>query len=333
MFKRTLDALKSKSRPVNQGDGMVVRVLELASDDNLDEESYLTANVDVRRAGMSARHHFNHYGRAEGRHQFTRDHARGLRSHRAGKFDRFKDVIDLGRATTPCGAFPISFGDPQLTLDDYVHESANPGFAPFEQEKAANPDRLYLDIGCGLRTQVSGNCLYLEVYPSRTADIVVEPSCEYPIKSSSIDGIGCFAVLEHTRKPWLVAQEIHRILKPGGKAFIDWPFLQPVHGYPSHYFNATREGLRSVFLDQGFDIERCETGAHQTPAYTVNWILREMLNRLPEGAAKQELRGMTIGELSAVDPRSEFWLRIMDQLPDAALSEFACGNWLLATKT
>jgi hypothetical protein len=138
--------------------------------------------------------------------------------------------------------------------------------------------------------------------------------------------------LEHTRKPWLVVQEIQRMLKRGGKAFIDWPFLQPVHGFPSHFFNATREGLRSLFEDNGFEIEIATTGPHETPAYTVNWILREMLARLPEGEAKNAFRTSTVGELSRIPPRSDFWLRIMSELPDPAIAEFACGNWLTAVK-
>jgi hypothetical protein len=28
------------------------------------------------------------------------------------------------------------------------------------------------------------------------------------------------------------------------------PFLQPLHGYPHHYFNMTHMGVRSLFEDQ-----------------------------------------------------------------------------------
>lgn len=136
-----------------------------------------------------------------------------------------------------------------------MNESANPGFGPFDAEMKANPDKLYMDLGCGRREEKLDNCLYLEVYPSVSADFVVEPNCLYPIRSGSLDGIGCFAVLEHCRKPWQVVAEITRMLKPGGKAFIDWRFLQPVHGFPSHFFNTTREGLRSIFEDNGLAVE------------------------------------------------------------------------------
>ncbi len=332
MLERTFKALKSTFTSSGKPPDMLVEVLELATDENLNEAAYLSANLDVQRAGISASEHLRQYGKAEGRYQFSASYSENLESYFKEKFNRFEQIIAFDDPPSRAATFPITFGNRRFTLDDYVHESANPGFGPFDEEVASNPDRLYVDIGCGLRAKVARNCLYIEVYPSRTADIIVEPSCRYPIKSSSVDGVGCFAVLEHTQRPWLVAEEIHRILKPGGKAFIDWPFLQPVHGYPSHYYNATREGLRSLFVDNGFDVEQCETGAHQTPAYTVRWILHEMLNRLPDGEAKDALSNMKVGELAQIAPRSEFWLRLMDQLPDSALSEFACGNWVMAVK-
>lgn len=251
---------------------------------------------------------------------------------REEKFRRFRDILDLSEQWLAKGGFPIAVGDQHFSLNDYVQESANPGFGPFNQELEANPDGLYLDIGCGFRQEIYRNCLYLEVYPSRTADLVVEPTCLYPIKSSSLDGIGCFAVLEHTRRPWVVVQEMQRMLKPGGKAFVDWPFLQPVHGFPSHFFNATREGLCSVFRDNGFQIEFCETGRHESPAYTVHWILHEMLSRLPAGGLKNELSSMRVGDLANLQPLSDLWDRVVSALPPAAVSEFACGNWLKAVK-
>ncbi len=307
-------------------------VLEPALAENLDEDAYLLANPDVGAASMSARDHFVRYGRHEGRQQLARDYLRNLQSYRTEKFNRFRDALDLDEDVLTEGTFPIVAGNHHFALSEYVQELANPGFDPFNQLLESDPHGLYMDIGCGFRNAVYSNCLYLEVYPSRTADLIVDPTCLYPIKSASLDGIGCFAVLEHTRKPWVVVQEMQRMLKPGGKAFIDWPFLQPVHGFPSHFFNATREGLCSLFQDNDFEIQFCGTGAHQTPAYTVHWILHEMLARLQDGPLKDELRAMTVGDLANLDPLSDPWKKIVSLLPEDAVSEFACGNCLVAVK-
>jgi SAM-dependent methyltransferase len=172
----------------------------------------------------------------------------------------------------------------------------------------------------------------VEVYPSRSADLIVAPDCTYPIRDGSLDGIGCFAVLEHTRKPWLVVQEMHRMLKPGGQVWIDWPFLQPVHGYPSHFFNATREGLTSVFEDAGFRIDSAETLINQTPAYTIWWILAVMAMRIEDPDLRAEFEGMTVKELVALDHQSPTWWKFLNAISPAAMSELAAGNFLVATK-
>jgi SAM-dependent methyltransferase len=107
-----------------------------------------------------------------------------------------------------------------------------PGFKDFVDAVRDHPDRLYLDVGCGRRGRTYDNCLYLDVYPSPSADIVMEPPAAIRSRRTASTGIGCFAVLEHVTEPWTAAAEFRRMLKPGGLVFIDYPFLVPVHGYP-----------------------------------------------------------------------------------------------------
>lgn len=226
---------------------------------------------------------------------------------------------------------PVFVGNRFESLSDYQSESANHEFGPFADEIIRNPDKLYLDLGCGLRRRVHSNCLYLEVYPSVSADIVVPPTCLYPIEDNTFDGIGCFAVMEHTRKPWKVAEEIHRMLKPGGKIWIDWPFLQPVHGYPSHYFNTTREGLRSIFEDIGFKTETVGTWSHQTPDFALCWQFDILRSNLPADL-RADVDDMKVSDLFGAYPSGELWKKIVGSLDDRTLSTLACGNCLVATK-
>ena len=231
-----------------------ISCIETASERNFFSDGYGIHNPDVRKSGIDPWQHFIQYGRLEGRQQITRALDRNS-DYRKKKFVDFASTLDLGVKATE---FPVAVGE-AFDLINYVSESANCGFWPFVEEIEENPQKRYLDLGCGLRSDVYENCLYLEVYPSICADVIAGTNCKYPFKDEVFDGIGCFSVLEHTRQPWIVVSEIYRMLKPGGKAFIDWPFLQPLHGYPDHYFNATREGLRSMFVDQGFFIEQIKT--------------------------------------------------------------------------
>jgi SAM-dependent methyltransferase len=307
-----------------------VEVIEKATVENLFPDGYLLANSDLKAACKNAEKHFINQGQHENRLQFTRD-ILGESPYRKEKFLRFKDIIQFDVPPAQ-DFFPLSIGTDHFSLDQYDAESANDGFGPFISQVVSNPSGLYLDLGCGLRRRVFANCLYLEVYPSVCADIIVGPECRYPLKDDSLDGIGCFAVLEHTRKPWLVAQEMRRMLKPGGAVFIDWPFLQPIHGYPSHYFNATREGLISLFTDLGFNVKETKTYGFQGPDYTINWILGKFVRDLPP-LKRFRIQSMTISELLANPPETAFWKGILSGLDDRTIAEFACGNCLIANKS
>lgn len=308
--------------------------LELATPENFDEEQYLLANPDVARhvqAGGNALHHFRRHGIHEGRKQVVlTTEARLQRRHE--RFARLSGVLEgqfrFGDAE---GAFPVFFGNRSFDLSQYEAESANAGFGPFTAEMRANPDGTYLDVGCGRRSYKEPNCLYLEVYPSVSADVVMDPGCTYPIRSGSLDGIGCFAVLEHIPEPWVAAKEFARMLKPGGRVFIDWPFLQPVHGYPSHYYNATREGLRQMFSGD-FTVVSLDTLTNQTPDHTVSWILRSLVEAGGDSPAMQTLLDMKVADLVKEPAGSPFWREIVEALPEKAVETLACGNSLVAQK-
>lgn len=306
-----------------------VSILEPVSHSNFFPQGYLLANEDLRRAGIEPNRHFIEHGQFEDRQQFSHEII-GPSEYRDEKFKRFAQFI-IWEAEPNSSSFPISVGRKHFNLDDYEFESGNESFGPFVREIENNPEKNFLDLGCGLRRQVYENCLYLEVYPSISADLIVSADCVYPIADRVFDGIGCFAVLEHTRKPWLVVNEMHRMLKHGGKAFIDWPFLQPVHGYPSHYFNATREGLESIFLDNGFAISEIKTYPFQGPDYTIAWVLGKFVRSLPDDK-REEMLSMTVSELLSHAPEDGWWEDKLRSVSDATISKFACGNCLTAVK-
>lgn len=315
--------------------------LELATDANFDDSLYLAANADVARHpvyGGDPWKHFERYGRGEGRKQLTREAAGLPTARRSAKYLRFAHMLDA-----TCGAggtfrfldgpdsFPIAYGAAAHDLAEYDAESANPGLGDFVETVRLNPDRLYLDVGCGRRSRTFDNCLYLEVYPSVSADLVIEPSCRYPIADASLDGIGCFAVMEHMTEPWIAAAEFARMLKPGGMVFIDYPFLAPVHGYPSHYYNATREGLARLF-DQGFERIKLLTEPNQTPDHAIRWQLAGLAEALTDDALRAEFEAMSVAELIAQAPGNDFWQRVLDAIPESARSMYAAGNTLIARK-
>jgi len=59
--------------------------------------------------------------------------------------------------------------------------------------------------------------------------------------------IECRSVLEHSRRPWLLAQHLEKLLAPGGTLDVSAPFTWRVHAYPNDYWRFTADGLRSIF--------------------------------------------------------------------------------------
>jgi SAM-dependent methyltransferase len=59
--------------------------------------------------------------------------------------------------------------------------------------------------------------------------------------------IECLSVLEHSRRPWLLAENLQRLLQPSGTLFVSAPFVWRFHGYPNDYFRFTAEGVRALF--------------------------------------------------------------------------------------
>lgn len=309
-----------------------IQVFERPTPENLSARGYLLANLDLRKAfaddEAKAYQHFYEYGiRESHRRQFTP----AFLSSQREKFAKFKAI--LPECNAEC--FPVQFGAFIHEISEYDAESSNglPGYWMAELE--GNPNKLYADIGAGLRSSVWLNCVNVEVYPSATSDILIEPNCKLPFGDASLDGIGCFAVLEHVNKPWEMACEFARVVKPGGRLAIDWPFLQPVHGYPSHYYNATREGIRSMF-EEYFNIVELYTNAWQGPDFTVSWILNALLSSIKDEDVRTRFSQMTIGDLCKhpCSPQTggQMWAGLLGSLDDRDVSMLSCGNTLVATR-
>jgi SAM-dependent methyltransferase len=60
------------------------------------------------------------------------------------------------------------------------------------------------------------------------------------------DAIVCTEVLEHTLQPFAAANELHRILRPGGLLFATAPFNFRIHGPLPDCWRFTEHGLRAL---------------------------------------------------------------------------------------
>lgn len=89
------------------------------------------------------------------------------------------------------------------------------------------------------------DCLGVDMQDGPGVDQVAD--LEEPQDLGTFAHIDCLSVLEHSRRPWLLAANMERMLDPGGTLYVAVPFVWRVHGYPSDYWRFTADGVRALF--------------------------------------------------------------------------------------
>ncbi|MBX3571401.1 MAG: class I SAM-dependent methyltransferase [Mesorhizobium sp.] len=212
-----------------------------------------------------------------------------------GKRHRLKDLTRDGTwSNGKVSAIDAARHDPALKLkSDKV--STHPYAEAFTAMMAGLPnDALVLDVGAGFRFKHHPNIVTLEIFDYPSTD-VISFGDTMPFKSASFDMVYTNAVLEHVDNPFAVADEIARVLKPGGKLYSSIPFLQVEHGYPFHYFNATRMGHRRLF-ENSFTIEDISVGRAGHPWHIIMRSLGLLRSGLPKDL-REEFEKLTVGEI------------------------------------
>ena len=150
-----------------------------------------------------------------------------------------------------------------------------------------------------------------------------------PFKDNSFDAVFSYAVLEHVKQPFQAAKEISRVLKPGGLLRVIVPFLQPLHGFPSHYFNMTQFGLASLF-EQEIEIEEQFVGPYLGPIWTMHTLILAWHQGLPT-PLQQGFLDLTLRDL-LVHPSKMLQKDFVTNLSKATNFEIASATGLVGRK-
>lgn len=189
-------------------------------------------------------------------------------------------------------------------------------------------DGLVLDCGAGLRDRYFANVVNYEIVPYDTTDVLGVGE-RLPFADGAFDAVFSFAVLEHVKDPFQCGRELLRVLRPGGTLYCQVPFLQPVHGYPHHYYNMTLTGMRNIF-GEAIRVERMGTFLFGQPVFALSWMLNRYLEGLP-AEARAEFKAMRVEEL--LEPGNKYLgSPFVTALAAATREELACCNSLLGTK-
>lgn len=189
--------------------------------EGFDPDIYLDLNPDVRAAGVDPAHHYMLYGCKEGRpyhHQM------------------------VTKRSTVCSHTKIWdwVGSFAAKKDLRVLEIGSRAVISDSKWKHFIPDAHYtgFDVLPGPNVDVVGDAHYLSEY--------FEPN--------SFDLVISFAVFEHLAMPWIVAEEISKILDTNGHVCIETHFSFSEHELPWHFFQFNSNALEVLFCKElGFE--------------------------------------------------------------------------------
>lgn len=157
-----------------------------------------------------------------------------------------------------------------------------------------------------------------DVYASQHTALICDAHA-LPFVDASFDGVVIQAVLEHVLEPQSVADEIHRILRPGGVVYADTPFIQQVHEAAYDFTRFTHSGHRWLFRR----FEELDSGPVNGSGLGLIWSIAYFL------------RSFGIGpRLVALGTAPFFWLRFLERRASrGGALDAAGGVYFLGTRS
>jgi hypothetical protein len=134
----------------------------------------------------------------------------------------------------------------------------------------------YLEVGSryGLTQSIrrlfpQSEYLGLDLDSGPGVDVVIDMTQDFAQIDQALDGrrfnsIFCLSVLEHCRNPFLMCENITRLLNTKGVVSVSVPFSWKFHEYPSDYWRFTPEGVKVLFPDLVFECEHSRLSTSET---------------------------------------------------------------------
>ena len=144
-----------------------------------------------------------------------------------------------------------------------------------------------LDLGCGAqpyRRWLPDGVAYTgaDITDETGSGVLLTPGEPLPFPDASFDVVLCTQVLEHVEDSRQLAQEVERVLRPGGTAVVSAPFIFNQHGVPHDYRRFTQYGIARAL--PGCRVERtCLQGGigSSLAILLLNWMDGQCNRSLP----------------------------------------------------
>ena len=302
-----------------------------ANEESYDEGAYLSGNPDIRAAVdagklASGKAHFDRFGFKEHRRmRFPVDAAREKKMRRIEPILRsdMEVVYSKGKPN-----FLTEHLRDEMRIISTSNISSHGYDHAIHEALKDYPGELALDCGAGRRDLYFPDVVNFEIVDYDSTDVIGVGE-ELPFIDNAFSVVISIAVLEHVRDPFRCASELVRVLRPGGRLVCAMPFLQPVHGYPHHYFNATPQGLARLFEDSLKIISRTIPDSLH-PVRSLRWIIESWANGL-SGDTREKFLDRSVRSLLEA-PNEMLSQAFCQDLSLEKREELASGTLLIATK-
>lgn len=192
--------------------------------------------------------------------------------------------------------------------------------------KASNPRPRVLVVGGGTAWPSMRELFYydaamrvvvFDIYDSPEVHFIADAH-KIPLPDDTFDCLIIQAVLEHVLDPQRVVREIWRVLKPGGRVYSTFPFLQAVHEAAYDFSRVTPLGHRWLFrrfdsIDFGTD-----TGPGEYLLWAIDYFARGLFRSRKAGKAAK---------------LAFFWVLWLDRLiPSSYAFDATGGSYFIGAK-
>jgi hypothetical protein len=98
------------------------------------------------------------------------------------------------------------------------------------------------------------DCVGIDMQEGDGVDLVHNLELPLPEYNASFAHVECMSVLEHCRRPWLMADTITTLMRPRASIFLTVPFVWRPHSYPSDYWRFTTKGVQELFPEIEWEV-------------------------------------------------------------------------------
>lgn len=148
--------------------------------------------------------------------------------------------------------------------------------------------------------QVNARCA--PEYPDPLGDVTLMSQ-----PSACCDLLILDQVLEHVTQPWLVPDNLYRMLRPGGVAIVTTPFMFPLHYCPTDNFRYTPQTYENLFPADQWQVLQAERwGGEQALSF---WLQNgRLVGWVPIDEARAQCPGFNEPDFGTNFPMVVWWM-------------------------